>query len=305
MTAAAPLNQGGKVDSGKDKLDAYLDRINNLPPTPSLIIKLLALLKQPSPDIEEVVKLVKRDPALTTEVIKLCNSSYFRGEQLIAEVSEATARLGFSEVYRVIMMVSATRTISLANVESVLEVEALCRHAIATAVAAGVIAKAVAENPDSAFIAGLLHDVGKIALASAQGVRYQALAREIKIQGGSLSQAEKKNFGFDHSEVGSRLLERWDLPPEVVLAVRYHHNLTGAADSGRLTATVVLANMLAKEEEKKSAGDPGTVDDIAQAISILSLAPGPLSAVMEEVHEALKRDAGLLKAAPGKSRPTQ
>jgi putative nucleotidyltransferase with HDIG domain len=290
--------QNARIASATDKLDAYIDRIKFLPPTPSLMIKLLALFKQPSPDLDEVVKLLSRDPALTTEVMKLCNSARYRGEKVITDMSEAAIRLGFSELYRIIMLVSGTRTISLDNVESVLEVEVLCRHSIATAVAAGVIAKTVGEAEDSAFIAGLLHDVGKIALASAQGVRYKTLALEVKTHGGSLPEAERKNFGFDHSEVGSRMLERWGFPPEVVMAVRHHHHLAEAGAAERLAATVTLGNMLVRDEEKKPALDAGSLANNAKAVAILNLAPAPLAALMEQVHEALKRDAGFFMATP-------
>ncbi len=269
------------------------------------MIQLVVLLKESSPDIEEVVKLLSRDPSLTIEVLKLCNSACFRGEQVVDNMFEATTRLGFSEIARVIMTTSATRTISLANVQSVLEVEALCRHSIATAVAAGAIAKSTGEAADSAFLAGLLHDVGKIALASAHGVGYQSLNRQVKIEGGSLSERERKSFGFDHTEVGSRLLERWGIPSDVSLAVRHHHSLAEASLSGRLSATVLLGDVIAHDAEMKSPWDVARREQIYIAAGLLGLAPARLTAVMDQAHEALKRDAELLKALPGKSRPNQ
>ena len=245
---------------------------------------------------------MSRDPALTTEVMKLCNSVRFRGELPVTDMSEATARLGFSEVYRVIMMTSASRTISLENVETVLEVEALCRHSVATAVAAETIARTTGEVADAAFMAGLLHDVGKIALASAHGVSYKTMAFEVKKQGSSLSEMEKRNFSFDHSEVGSRLLDRWGFPPEVVGAVCHHHHVAEAGEFVRLTATVALGDALAREEEKSQAGDARSVENRARAIAILQLDPERLAGVMDQARESLKRDAELLKALPGKGR---
>src|ERR1700722_12236728 len=74
-------NQANKTIPVTDRLDAYIDRIKHLPPRPSLMVKLLVLFKEPSPDIDEVVELMSRDPSLTTEVMKLCNSARFRGEK--------------------------------------------------------------------------------------------------------------------------------------------------------------------------------------------------------------------------------
>jgi putative nucleotidyltransferase with HDIG domain len=283
--------------SGQDKLGAYIDRIKSLPPTPSLMLKLLALFKESSPDVEEVISLARRDPALTIEVLRICNGARFRGEQNVSDMFEAVTRLGLQEIYRIIMMISATSTISLNNVDTVLEVEALCRHSKATAVAAGVVAKSAGEEESGAFIAGLLHDVGKIALASAEGVRYRSSTGRNELQGSSLSEWEKKNFGFDHGEVGGRLLERWGFPPEIALAVQYHHNLVGAGDSTRLASTVALADLLAHAAEKKTAIDASSRESIAKAASSLNLASEAVTALMQRVNEELKRDAFALGRA--------
>lgn len=200
--------------SNPDKLGAYIDCIKTLPPTPSLMLKLLVLFKESSPEVEEVMSLVTRDPAITLEILRICNSARFRGEQKVSDLFEAITRLGMQEIYRIIMMISATSTISLSNVDTVLEVEALCRHSKATAMAAAVVAKSAGEGENPAFIAGLLHDIGKIALASADGVRYRSRpwTGRHDVPSSSLSDWETKNFGFHHGEVGGRLLERWGFP---------------------------------------------------------------------------------------------
>ena len=273
----------------KNNVETYINQIECLPAAPSHMLRMLAIFKEPDPDIDEVVKLVSRDPSLTTQVMKLCNSARFRGETSVTDMFEAISRLGFYEVYRVVMMVSAKHTISLENIESVLEVEALCRHSMATGVAAGVVAKTVGAAADFAFIAGLLHDVGKIALASEEGTSYGRLFRNLKGEGKSLCAAEKDHFGFDHSEVGSALLNRWGMPPEVVQAVKYHHHLEEADDSAQLTGSVALADLLANHVEKKSAADLAGTEDFAQAVAVLKLAPEAVTGVIAEVNYNIKR----------------
>jgi putative nucleotidyltransferase with HDIG domain len=276
---------------GPDKLGAYIDRIKSLPPTPSLMLKLLALFKDSSPDFEELVNLTKRDPALTLEILRICNSAGVRGEQNVSDMFEAVTRLGVQEVYRIIMMVSATTTISLNDVDTVLEVESLGRHSKATAVAAEVVAKSTGEEGGAAFIAGLLHDIGKIALASGEGVSYRLWTARNDPLGSSLSEWEKKNFGFDHGEVGGRLLERWGFPPEIALAVHYHHHIARAGDSTRLASTVALADMFAHAAEKKKATDASSQDNISKAANSLNLATDAVKNLMDRVNEELKRDA--------------
>ncbi|HEX4342813.1 MAG TPA: HDOD domain-containing protein [Verrucomicrobiae bacterium] len=288
----------------KDKLDTYLDGVKALPPTPSLMLRLMTLFKQANPDIDEVARLISRDPSLTSEVLKCCNSPRYRGEKSVSDMFEAIARLGFYEVYRIVMMISATRTISLDNIESVLAVEALCRHSMATAVASGVVAKAVGEDFDAAFIAGLLHDVGKIVLASAEGMRYRSLLQQFKTQGGAIAKAEKQHFGFDHAEIGGRLLDRWGLAPEIFIAVRYHHDVAGAVAASQLTAVVALADMIANGWEKRSATDPVSMENVATAVGVLNLDPEAVTALMTQVHEQLKLEADLLMSSSrGKPAP--
>ena len=285
--------------SGRNKLDAYIDSIKTLPPTPSLILKLLVLLKESDPDIEEVIRLAMRDPAITLEILRICNGARFRGEQKVSDMFDAVIRLGLQEICRIIMVISATSTISLKNVDTVLEVEALCRHSKATAVAAGVVAKLTGQEENAAFIAGLLHDIGKIALASADGVRYRSRpwTGRHDVPSSSLSEWEMKNFGFNHGEVGGCLLERWGFPPEIALAVQYHHDIMGAGDSTRLASTVALADMLAHAAEKKAATDTSSQENIHKAASSLNLATDAFSVLRDRVNETLKRDAFALGRA--------
>jgi putative nucleotidyltransferase with HDIG domain len=281
------------------KLDAYIDSIKTLPPTPSLILKLLALLKESSPDIDEVISLAMRDPAITLEILRICNGARFRGEEKVSDIFDAVIRLGLEEICRIIMMISATNTLSLKNVDTVLEVEALCRHSKATAVAAGVVAKSAGEGENAAFIAGLLHDIGKIALASADGVRYRSRpwTGRHDVPSSSLSEWETKNFGFNHGDVGGRLLQRWGFPPEIALPVQYHHNIAGAGNFSRLASTVALADLFAHAAEKKAATDASSHENITQAASSLNLAAAEVTLLRDRVIEALKRDAFALGRA--------
>jgi putative nucleotidyltransferase with HDIG domain len=185
----------------------------------------------------------------------------------------------------------------------VLVVEALCRHSKATAVAASVVAKATGEDSDAAFIAGLLHDIGKIVLASAEGMRYRMLFQKFKTSGGSISQSEKEDFGFDHSEIGGRLLDRWGLAPEIVIAVRYHHDVAAAVASAELTAVVTLADMIANGWEKRSASDPASLNNFTKAIEALNLDADAVAAITVQVDDQLKLEAALL-ATPTKGKST-
>ena len=149
----------------KDKLDLCIDQVHHLPPTPTLLLELLALFKQPDRDIDQVVKVISHDPSLTAEVLRRCNSAYFSGSQPAADMFEAVLRLGFYEMYRIVVVLFGSRAMSIPNGACGIQVEALWRHSVTTAVAAGVLAEHLQEPEGVAFTAGLLHDVGKVVLA--------------------------------------------------------------------------------------------------------------------------------------------
>jgi putative nucleotidyltransferase with HDIG domain len=277
-------------------LDVYLNGIQHLPPTPSVMVKLLRIFKLADPDLDEVVKLISHDPSLTAEVLKRCNSAYFAGENPVTDIFEAISRLGFYEVYRAVVLISGARTMSLQTAAVGVKVEDLWRHSLATAVAAEVIAREISESEVAAFTAGLLHDVGKLVLASAEGGKYGTVTQSAVTESASLVELERNAFGFDNSEIGARLLERWRLPADVVAPIRHHHNLGGAGESIRLTATLALADSIAHQLEEPAAHAAG-LTPCAEAAVVLKLAPAAVTAIIEKVCKRLEQDSQLMAAA--------
>jgi putative nucleotidyltransferase with HDIG domain len=268
-----------------DRVENYINRIQHLPPTPSLMLKLLDEFRRPDPDIAEVAQLISRDPALSAEVLKRCNSAAITGEQPVADMFEAISRLGFYEVYCMVGMISGSRVMALQSATSVVLVERLSRHSTITALAAAIIAKRVDEPMVAAFTAGLLHDIGKIIFASAEGTKYLKLLENAGARNETDSHAERSVFGFNHSEIGARLLNRWTLPQDVVNAVFFHNNLEAAGNSRRLSATVALASAIAKGENM-DLNDPNSQSG-ANAAAVLSLDSESIAEIMEALQEEL------------------
>jgi putative nucleotidyltransferase with HDIG domain len=244
------------------------------------MIKLLDAFRQPDPDIAEVAELISRDPALSAEVLKRCNSAAITGEHPVADMFEAISRLGFYEVYCLVGMISGSRVMALQSAKAVVLVERLSRHSTMTATAAAIIAKRVGESMVAGFTAGLLHDIGKIVFASAEGDNYSSLLKQAEARGETNSQAEKQYFGFNHSEVGARLLNRWTVPQEIVNAVFFHDNLGAAGTSVRLAATVGLASAIANGDAK----DPDKLSPrAAKAAAILKLDADAIGNIISEL----------------------
>jgi putative nucleotidyltransferase with HDIG domain len=242
-------------DGRYEVLDGYLDRIKHLPPTPALMIQLLELFRQPSVDVDDIVILLRRDTALSVEVLRRCNSSYFGLETPVMDINEAIFHLGFYEVYQMTVSLAGMKTMTPKETIPGFSAQTLQRHSNIAAIAAGELAQQVDESEGIAFTAGLLHDVGKLVLALGEREKYVAVLDGCKRTGVSLSETEKTLFGFNHDEVGARLLQRWGVPVEVVMPALRHNDAKPEGEWQQFVAITNMASRLANhiEQEKPPA----------------------------------------------------
>jgi putative nucleotidyltransferase with HDIG domain len=212
-----------------DKVDHYIESVTQPPPAPTLLVELLGWFKDPDRDVDRVVELVSLDPSLTAEILRRCNSAFLGGAEPASDMFEAVSRLGFYEVYTVVAAMFGASTKALPGAADAVDVSDLWRRSVTTAVAASVVADKVGESNGAAFTSGLLHDIGKLILASVERAGYGQLLGSSRAASGSLVEVERSVYGTDHAEIGGRLLTRWNLPPEVCSAIQFHHSPTADA----------------------------------------------------------------------------
>lgn len=245
-----------KTTENSNVLDAYLDRIKHLPPTPTIMIQLIDLFRQPDVDADEIVTLLRRDPALSVEILRRCNSSFFAVDSPVMDINEAVFRMGFYEVYQITITLFGMQAMTPKEKVTGFQVEALQRHSNIAAVAAGALALDVGESEGIAFTAGLLHDVGKIVLALGEREKYVAVMEDCQRTGASLSETEKTLFGFNHDEIGARLLQRWGVPLDVVAPVLGHNDPTPGGKLQRFVIITNLASRVANYIQKEKTAPP-------------------------------------------------
>jgi len=243
-------------DAGYEVLDTYLGRIKNLPPTPTLMIQLLELFRQPNADVDEIVTLLRRDTALSVEVLRRCNNAYYGLETPVMDINEAVFQLGFYEVYQMTVSLAGMKTMTPKETIPGFQAQILQRHSSIAAIAAGELALEVDESEGIAFTAGLLHDVGKLVLALGERERYVQVIDGCKRTNSSLSETEKTLFGFNHEEVGARLLQRWGVPVEVVTPALRHNDPKPEGEWQRFVAITNMASRLANHIEQEKAPMP-------------------------------------------------
>lgn len=279
-----------------NQADHYIDRVQHLPPAPRIITQLLGLFHDPDGEIDRVVELISHDPGLTAEMLKRCNSACFGGGRPTASISEAVGRLGFNEVYSVVVALTGSRVLAMNRTGGIPDPGWLWKHSVTSAVAAGTLARWVHEPEAEAFTAGLLHDLGKQVLASTEPVAYAEVIRNSGVCGLALTKAEEAAFGVTHAQVGARLLSRWGLPPGIAHAVVQHHHEPAAATPSeeRLAVLVYLANeaahCLAGEIPIGTELSPGQIC----ALNGIRAAPDQFPEILDQVRDGVQRLERLL-----------
>jgi len=214
-------------------------------PAPAILSKLPPLLRQPNVDTGKVVDLISYDQSLTGNVLRVCNSAYFCPDPPVDNLQYAVVRMGFRLIYDIVVSVIFSSTLRGAQVGEYLEGNRMWEHSVTTAVAAQSIASGLLADEQVVFTAAILHDIGKIVLAPALSeIRNQAAGKSIR-NGFTPLEIETKLLGVDHAQVGGRLLERWQLPEELVSAVRHHHKPSASDGHQQLTACVNLGDFIA------------------------------------------------------------
>lgn len=227
------------------ELDEYINKVKHLPPAPRVLPQLLPLLNKADVDCSKVVEVITYDQSLTAAVIQTCNSAYFAGRSPVDDIQEAITRLGFKEVYQIVLAVSGARVLGPAQKGYGIAEGELWKHSVCTAVAAQIMAEEKGEDTSVVFTAALMHDVGKLVLAGALEDIYTKVVEETEENQYSLLETEKKLLGVQHAEIGGRLLARWKFPANLVGAVWFHHTPAAAKPYDRLASFVYLGNMIA------------------------------------------------------------
>jgi len=212
----------------------------SLPTIPPVLTGIIALIDDDRAGAKKLVELIERDQALTARLLRLANSAFFGQARKVATIPRAVLLLGFSTVRNLALGVKVWDT--LGTSVSRRELEQLWTHAVEVAAAARVLARQQRQvSPDEAFTTGLLHDVGQLVLAlRLKDLYWDTLHRATSTE--HLTGLEQSTLGVDHAEVGSWLLEAWNLPALMVEAVRRHHD--PEARTG-LAGVIAVASRLA------------------------------------------------------------
>ncbi|MDY6791208.1 MAG: HDOD domain-containing protein [Thermodesulfobacteriota bacterium] len=219
-------------------------KVEAFPSLPGATTKLISLLDDSNAAVVEIEEILRMDPGLTANVLKLSNSAYFGFPSKIGSVHKAIVLLGVKRLMQIVMTSCVNSLMSKFVPGYDLPPGEMWRHSIAVSVAAeGLIAELNTSEADEIFTAALLHDVGKLVMGELMKDDINKIDKIVS-QDVSFEEAEHIVFGIDHAQIGAKILENWGLPAEIVSAVRWHHDPDAADESSTLIDIVHVANVL-------------------------------------------------------------
>lgn len=206
----------------KEILAKVLESVRQVKPLPESISALIRVVGNPHHTRDDVIRVLRTDPVIAGKLIQWSNSGFFGRGQICWSLEDALGRLGEQRLCVLAMAYSAQMLRNQSLLGYGLE-KGIWSKSISTAVIAEILARYSSVPSGVAYLTGLLLDVGKVALDH-YVLQYQL---EMMLAPDPFDQLEKVYLGIDHALVGAMLLKNWNLPQEMVLAVRYHHDLKG------------------------------------------------------------------------------
>lgn len=228
--------------------------VEKMPAFPKSVEKILELTRNVNSTPKELVEVIDKDPVVTVKILKVVNSAYYSLPKQITSVGHAVVYLGFNTIKNLALSIAAIGMLPKDNASG-FDVDQYLLHSLATAGIAKSLANKVKEaDPMDCFIAGLLHDFGKVVFAQFMPAEFKVALTLSQSQGCSLHTALQDTIGADHVVVGAMLVEKWRFAPHLVETIRHQH-ATNLKDTDMI-ACVFGANQISKHLKFGYGGNP-------------------------------------------------
>jgi HD-like signal output (HDOD) protein len=226
-----------------------VENIKQLPALPLIVTRLIKVVNSPDTSAEDAADLIEKDPALTTKVLRLANSAFYGMPRSISSVSSAVVILGFNTLKSLVLSASVITMFPGGGATIAFDRLRFWKHSIVSAMVARTIAQHIMGvtimDPQSAFCAGIMHDIGKLIFELFTPREYSAVCTRSQKDGMPLVEAEAAGMGITHAEIGHILADKWALPLELEAAIVHHHDPQAAKTIRELVTTIHLADGIA------------------------------------------------------------
>ena len=274
--------------SPRDLLKGYVE-VSTLP---TIHFRLEEAINNPKKSMSDIAKVIRDDPGLTARLLRIVNSAFYNFPSRVETISQAVTIVGTQQLSALALATSVMKMFK--GIEShVVSMDSFWRHSIACGLAARVLATMRRDTtPERFFVAGMLHDIGRLVLFTKLADKSQEILQRAHDGPMLLYEAEREALGFTHAVVGGMLLQIWKLPASLEEIAMFHHDPASANRFPMETAIVHLSDIIVHAMNLGSSGEMYVPPLDPGAWEKLGLHPSALASVEEQVdrqyHDALQ-----------------
>jgi putative nucleotidyltransferase with HDIG domain len=229
-------------------LGKQVNVLESLPSFPVILSRLMDLLARPpiETDFDEVIELISGDSAIAARCVSMANSASFGRRRHIESVHDAVINLGLWRISEIVFSCQLPEIFHA--FPQGIDSQTFWRHSLACAIISQRLGRAVrADSAEKAYLAGLLHDIGILVSAALMPDASNVILQRAASKSTALNVVEKEILGFDHADTGGLLARTWQLTPDIIDVIQYHHDIESAPSALDLVALVHLSDLFCRE----------------------------------------------------------
>ncbi|MFC1562528.1 HDOD domain-containing protein [candidate division KSB1 bacterium] len=254
-----------EIDIKKKRI---IEDIQSLPTLPVIVMKILECVDDPYSSADDLKDIIINDIAISSKVLSLANSAYYGYTKEIVDITRAVVVLGIETIIDISLSVSLNSILTPTTNCVAVSLEELWKHSIATGEAARLCA---GENlypyKERAFLIGLIHDIGKIALYCFFPVEFNSAIENAQNEEQFIFDTENNEFGFSHNNAGTWLADKWNLPPTISVPILFHHQPQKAPDKFQKEAVLAhLSDYIVKISKIGNSGDNNKLPELSPVV---------------------------------------
>ena len=288
----APPVSGREAGLGiNDNLQNIIMTTRDLPAMPQVASKVLELSSDPNTSAQQLQQIISDDQAMTGRILKIANSAMYSCSRKVKTLTEAIVMLGFNSIRSLVVTSAARNLYNTRNATTGLKERLLWEHSVGAAFACRLlVAERIPSLAEEAFLAGLMHDIGKLVLNLRVPEQFDEIVQLVYNDNRSFNQTEKEILGFDHAEVGARLVNKWNLSPVLEDTILNHHNPEAMTIENPLLLYLDLGNKVCHKMGIGFVDDPGLDLNNCLANQILGLPPETFDRAVIRLQETLETE---------------
>lgn len=291
---------------GSNVTSTLIAQIESLPTLPTVAFRVMEITADPDSSANDLMGVISPDVSLTAKILKIANSPFYGLTREISSLQHAVTVLGFKEIRNLVISTVAFESFKNFKRNDKFDINKFWRHSFCCGLAAKIIAVDLKCTSNELFVAGLIHDIGKLVMYIAFPVEFLKLVdmmSPLKLKYTAF-EAEKNVFGIVHDEVGMKLLKKWMFPESLITAVGFHHHPLEADKKSPFPIIVHVADILTHVYEMQAEDEEGNSPDnelFYSDIVTLSKSFGidwkvsDLSRFQNALTESMKKEADTIK----------